>query len=421
MTPEKEKVHHFLIVDDDEESRKTVVEYLRAMGYEKISSARDGAEASILIDRDPSINFVISDWDMPMMNGISLLQKIRSTPSRSNMPFLIMTSPISHEAEKVIQAAESYVDAYVIKPFRSNLLKEKVETMLKQSVHGAQKQALVVDDDNDAREMVVEYLKQLGFREVHSEKDGKAALKYLTEHMKDVGLIISDWEMPEMTGIELLKLIKAHPELSEIPFLMITSQSSMERMKVIQAAQAQVDQYLLKPFQMNDIKKKVDALLERSKSRKQVMKLSSEASILLEKGSYLAAIGLFEEAILLDPTHDPSLRGLGDAMFKTKGVATAVPLYKRAVEANPLNARNYLRLAAAYEQMGLLDKGIALLLSGIHQVSFSADLHFHLGKLYNRKGAGELAKIEFEKTLEIQLDHQEARIMLDMIKSRENE
>jgi two-component system chemotaxis response regulator CheY len=263
--------------------------------------------------------------------------------------------------------------------------------------------------------MMVEYLKSLGFRDAHAEKDGKAALKYLLEHRSSIGLIISDWEMPEMTGIELLKLMRANPELTEIPFLMVTSQGSMERMKVVQAAQAQVDQYLLKPFSVSDIKQKVDFLLERSRSRREVNKLSTEAAILLEKGSYLAAVALFEEAVSLDPHHDGALRGLGDALLKAKGIEAAMPFYKRAVEANALSARNYLKLASAYEQVGLLDKAVSLLQSAVQQIGFNPELHFTLGKLYSRKGMVVQAQAEFEKTLEIQLDHQEARIMLDML------
>ena len=77
------------------------------------------------LERDPSINFIISDWDMPLMNGLTLLQRIKSDPGKANLPFLIMTSPISQEAEKVMLAAENMVDGYLIKPFRSQALQRK--------------------------------------------------------------------------------------------------------------------------------------------------------------------------------------------------------------------------------------------------------------------------------------------------------
>src|SRR5262245_52319320 len=108
---------HFLVVDDDADSRTTIQDYLLEMGHSQVALASDGGEALRLLDRDPSINFIISDWDMPSVNGLSLLQRVKATPTRAHMPFLIVTSPISEEAEKVVSAAESMVDGYLIKPF----------------------------------------------------------------------------------------------------------------------------------------------------------------------------------------------------------------------------------------------------------------------------------------------------------------
>src|SRR5262249_50992108 len=125
MAPDQVKPLHFLVVDDDPDSRSMIVDYLNGMGYTQVSVARDGAEALRVLEKTPSINFVISDWDMPMVNGLTLLQKVKSLPGRSQMPFLIVTSPVSDEAEKVVMAAENLVDGYLIKPFRSVLLQDK--------------------------------------------------------------------------------------------------------------------------------------------------------------------------------------------------------------------------------------------------------------------------------------------------------
>src|SRR5437660_643554 len=120
----RQKNLHFLVVDDDPASRSTIAEYLASMGYDKITQAKDGQEATKILEKDKSINFIISDWDMPLVDGYSLLQKVRAMASRAHTPFLIVTSPISQETEKIILAAESMVDAYLIKPFRSQVLRE---------------------------------------------------------------------------------------------------------------------------------------------------------------------------------------------------------------------------------------------------------------------------------------------------------
>ena len=172
---ESENSLHFLVVDDDAESRSTIVEYLRAMGFTRLTLAHDGTEAIRHLDRDASINFIISDWDMPVMNGFSLLQRVKLNPDRAQIPFLLVTSPVSEEAEKIVLAAENLVDGYLIKPFRSQLLQDKIQKILTISALGHKKQVVLVDDDTDARETVVEYIKQIGFKEVMSFSDGVSA------------------------------------------------------------------------------------------------------------------------------------------------------------------------------------------------------------------------------------------------------
>jgi two-component system chemotaxis response regulator CheY len=415
MTEEPTKEYHFLVVDDDSEVRKVIREYLEALGYSLITEASDGTEALAIVKKDMSINFVISDWDMPYMSGLNLLQHIRSHPARANIPFLMITSPVSHEAEKVILAAENLVDTYLIKPFRSQALFQKIQDVLVKVVHGPQKRVVVIDDDPDAREMVIEYVQKMGFREVTGLTNGKEGLNFLSQNAGDVGLIICDWEMPEMGGIEVLKACKVHKTLGDIPFLMITSQTSIERMKVLQAAKANVDDYLLKPFSVDQIRKRVEGLIDKSRTRKEVQEMTSQAFVHVEHGRYQPAAELFEAVLSLDPNYDVVLRGYGDLLIKIKGVEVALPYYKRAIDANKANPKGYVKLAMAYEQVGLLDKAILLLQDSVREISFSADLHFHLGRLFNKKKLYDLAKAEFEKTLELQLDHTEARLMLEML------
>jgi two-component system chemotaxis response regulator CheY len=410
-----EKPHHFLVVDDDAESRGTVVEYLKSMGHARVTEAADGTEAMRALERDPSISFVISDWDMPLMNGLTFLQRLKGDPGKANLPFVIMTSPISHEAEKVMLAAENLVDGYLIKPFRSEALKAKIESTLKLAIRGPQKQVLLVDDDPDARAMVAEYLAAMGFKDVRQENDGKAALEYLGKNAEHVGLVVSDWDMPELNGLQLLGACKNSPSLREIPFLMITSQSSVESMKVVQAARASVDSYLLKPFGLDEIKKRIDALVEKERTRSEVQGLVVDAVEHVKHRHYQRALRRFEQVLKLDPGNETALRETGEILMREKGVQDALPYFKRLVDSNPYSARGYLALAGAYDYLGWLDKAIALLQAAIHQIGFSAELHFFLGKLYDRRGMTEEAKAELEKTLALQLDHQEARLMLEMI------
>lgn len=409
---------HFLVVDDDDQSRATVVEYLKSLGYKRVTQAKDGADALRKLDKEPSINFIISDWDMPLMDGFTFLQRIKFTPGRANLPFLIITSPISQEAEKVVLAAENMVDGYLIKPFRAQLLKEKIDSALSVAIRGPQKQVVLVDDDSDARDMVAEYLQKMGFKDIQTFDNGLKAKAYLDKNADKVGMIISDWEMPEITGVQLLSFAKSTPSLKDIPFLIVTSQSSIERMKVMQAAKERVDDYLLKPFSADEIRRRIEGLIERSRSSSGTQELIDRATDHLEHGRFQQAHDQFEEVLRIDPDNEIALRGIGDALAKTKGVQAALPFYKRAVEVGPVNPKGYLRLSAAYDQVGWIDKAIALLQTANQQISFNSDLHFRLGQLFMRKDDEVRALVEFEKTLAIQLDHQEARLMIEMLSSR---
>lgn len=103
---------------------------------------------------------------------------------------------------------------------------------------------LVVDDFATMRRIVKGVLKQLGFNDIIEAEDGDLALKEL--HKENVGLIVSDWNMPNMTGLDLLKAVRADAKLKNTPFLMVTAEGQKEN--VVQAVQAGVSNYIVKPF-----------------------------------------------------------------------------------------------------------------------------------------------------------------------------
>jgi len=103
---------------------------------------------------------------------------------------------------------------------------------------------LIVDDFATMRRIIKGVLKQLGFSNLFEAEDGDAALKELRR--EKIGLIVSDWNMPNMTGLELLKAVRADNNLKSIPFLMVTAEGQKEN--VIQAVQAGVSNYIVKPF-----------------------------------------------------------------------------------------------------------------------------------------------------------------------------
>ncbi len=103
---------------------------------------------------------------------------------------------------------------------------------------------LVVDDFSTMRRIVRNLLKELGFTNVQEAEDGAVALKML--HSDPFDFVVSDWNMPNMTGIELLRAIRADASLKHLPVLMVTAEAKKEN--IIEAAQAGASGYVVKPF-----------------------------------------------------------------------------------------------------------------------------------------------------------------------------
>jgi two-component system chemotaxis response regulator CheY len=118
---------------------------------------------------------------------------------------------------------------------------------------------LVVDDFATMRRIIKNVLKQIGFTKILEADDGTTALEVLKENKVD--LIISDWNMPNMTGLDLLKTVRGEKSTQSIPFLMVTAEAQKDN--VIQAVQAGVSNYLVKPFTADAIKEKLTQILPK--------------------------------------------------------------------------------------------------------------------------------------------------------------
>ncbi len=116
---------------------------------------------------------------------------------------------------------------------------------------------LIVDDYKTMLRIIRNLLKQLGFENVDEATDGTAALQKIRE--RSYGLVISDWNMEPMTGIELLREVRADEKIKGTPFIMVTAESKTEN--VIAAKQAGVNNYIVKPFNAETLKKKMNSVI----------------------------------------------------------------------------------------------------------------------------------------------------------------
>ncbi|MCC8193168.1 MAG: chemotaxis response regulator CheY [Deltaproteobacteria bacterium] len=115
---------------------------------------------------------------------------------------------------------------------------------------------LVVDDFSTMRRIIKNILRQIGFNNVVEADDGTTAWDILNKDK--IEFIISDWNMPQMTGIELLRKVRASEEFADLPFLMVTAEAQQEN--IIEAVQAKVSNYIVKPFTADVMKQKIDKI-----------------------------------------------------------------------------------------------------------------------------------------------------------------
>jgi two-component system chemotaxis response regulator CheY len=116
---------------------------------------------------------------------------------------------------------------------------------------------LIVDDYKTMLRIVKNLLNQIGFTNVDEAEDGSAALAKIRQ--KEYGLIISDWNMVPMTGLQLLQEVRADAKFKHIPFIMVTAESKTEN--VVAAKQAGVNNYIVKPFNAAVLKGKISTVL----------------------------------------------------------------------------------------------------------------------------------------------------------------
>ncbi len=118
---------------------------------------------------------------------------------------------------------------------------------------------LIVDDFSTMRRIIKNLLRDLGFSNTQEADDGLTALPMLQAGGFD--FLVTDWNMPGMQGIDLLKAVRADAELASLPVLMVTAEQKREQ--IIEAAQAGVNGYIVKPFTAQTLKEKIDKIFER--------------------------------------------------------------------------------------------------------------------------------------------------------------
>jgi two-component system chemotaxis response regulator CheY len=117
----------FLVVDDFSTMRRIIRNLLKELGYNNVDEAEDGSIGLAKLKRE-SFDFVVSDWNMPVMDGLQLLQAVRADASLSHLPVLMVTAEA--KKENILAAAQAGASGYIVKPFTAATLDEKITKIL---------------------------------------------------------------------------------------------------------------------------------------------------------------------------------------------------------------------------------------------------------------------------------------------------
>ncbi|HEU0034375.1 MAG TPA: response regulator [Kofleriaceae bacterium] len=265
-----------LLADDSPMIHRHTVPILEDDGYE-VRSAYDGVEALVLA-RAHQPDLVITDVEMPKLDGYGVCKALKSDPATAHLPVLICSS--LGEATDLERGFDAGADDYLVKPVLPEELSTRVRALVQGTLPGARERVLVVDDSPAQRHYVADCLARQGF-EVATAEDGKVALAK-AQAVKPA-LIVSDYEMPNMTGFELVHALRRDPELRQIPVIMLTARDSKRDMAQMRAAGASA--YLVKPFSQD----KCIALVERTLAERRLIAYKEASALFISEGARQAA------------------------------------------------------------------------------------------------------------------------------------
>jgi two-component system chemotaxis response regulator CheY len=117
----------FLVVDSSPTRRRIVINSLKSLGYQEFFEANDGRDALVLLHTE-SINFVISEWTMPVIDGLELTTYIRTDEELERLPILLISS--KSNKEEIVEAMKAKVSNYLVRPFTLEALKEKIDSII---------------------------------------------------------------------------------------------------------------------------------------------------------------------------------------------------------------------------------------------------------------------------------------------------
>lgn len=284
---------HILVVDDSKSVRFVMHKNLTEAGF-AVTLAEDGEEA-LRRAVDGDFDLVITDVDMPRMDGYELCSRLKKEYKTSHIPIIVLSSRDSDES--VEQGFRVGADAYLAKGGEIEENIERIKDILNARNFLTGSRVLVVDDSSSVRHMLQAELQEEGFI-VRTAVNGVDALRQMKDFTPT--LIITDLMMPEMDGSELLRTLRQHDEYRTVPVVIMSSLSDKPIMRRLMREGAAT--FLVKPFSTTQL----SIVIEEIFSSNFRLLLEEKERLRVEHELTLAAIGSLVQAL---EARDPVTRG----------------------------------------------------------------------------------------------------------------
>lgn len=236
---------------------------------------------------------------------------------------------------------------------------------------------LIVDDMTNMRRSIKNFLRHIGVKEknILEASDGNNALKIIKNDPQKILFVLLDWNMPHLTGIQTLKIMKEDKKLKNIPVLMITAEN--DQSQLAEAIEYKANGYVIKPFLLKTLEEKILNIINPP----EYLKLLNEGEYLLNRGECDKALAIFQGVLKTKP-ESASIRILmGKAYEELKNYEKAHQLYKEAIDKNPHYLRAHINLAEFHIKVGDKKEGLKSLENAAMLNPNNANRQLTIGKL----------------------------------------
>jgi tetratricopeptide (TPR) repeat protein len=376
----------FLVVDDMIGMRQTIRNMLRQLGYENVIDADDGVNAwrKLVAER---FDVAIVDWNMPNMNGITLLKKTRQEERLADIPFIMVTAEVDEAT--IAEAAETEVDAYIIKPFVAKVLEEKIE-------------------------QVLERKKNPSPIETHLK------LAYVYTNAGQYNKATSELKTALVVQPNSPRVFTAFGDLYRQRGLLDDAEKAYKKALLIEPKFMKAHDGLAGVLMKKGDEKRLIAAMKEAVavSPKNASRQVMLGKVLLENGMTGEAQKAFKYAATAEPHNSAAQMEIGEILLGKDMDKEAADFFAKVLKINPEDVHVYNRLGIAFRKQGKFMEAIDEYKKALLVDPQDENLYYNMGRAYLEAAVQEEAVVNFRKALECNPDFSEAVQILREIETK---